>query len=601
MIKEEMLWIQDTVFKTLDFRYEGEIIPVEEKGVYVKADKNTAFIGCENKTVFARGLTLLAKNIQEGRSSFEISQTPRFGMCGAMLDMSRNGVMRVSSVKKYLETMACYGMNMLMLYTEDTYEVEDYPFFGYMRGRYTKEELKEIDDYADRLGIEVIPCIQTLGHLAQYLKWQEASAVRDTRTVLLCDEEKTYQFIEALIKTVRSAFRSGRIHIGMDEAHDVGLGAYLKKNGYKNRYDIINSHLKKVIEICKKYDFKPMIWSDMYFRLGSVRGDYYDLNSALPEDKIKEIPDVDLVYWDYYHTDKAMYEGMIKLHQRLGKPVLFAGGYWTWRGFLPNYKFSYEAMAPAMETCCKYGIKDVFATLWGDDGAETNFFLALPGLAIFSEYCYLGESCTEDDILAMSEFVTKAKPEETKALADFNHIPQSVENMGKKLIYSDILYNRTNIINTLRYKSAYENAYEVLKNANNPKWAEFHDYAKLLFEIIIVKCDVLHNLKKAYRENDRAYLDEVADSIIPDLIKKYDNLLKIHQKQWLETFKAFGWEVINARYGAVIARLHYAKDVLSQYLKGEISAVEELAEPTLQEPELWSGVARDMISTSVIF
>ena len=38
-----------------------------------------------------------------------------------------------------------------MLYTEDTYEVDGQPYFGYMRGRYSKEEMKEIDDFAAEL------------------------------------------------------------------------------------------------------------------------------------------------------------------------------------------------------------------------------------------------------------------------------------------------------------------------------------------------------------------------------------------------------------------------------------------------------------------
>lgn len=37
--------------------------------------------------------------------------------------------------------------------------------------KYTERELREIDDYAFALGIEVIACIQTLGHLGQMLQW----------------------------------------------------------------------------------------------------------------------------------------------------------------------------------------------------------------------------------------------------------------------------------------------------------------------------------------------------------------------------------------------------------------------------------------------
>ncbi len=69
---------------------------------------------------------------------------------GAMVDMSRNAVMNVSTVKHMLRAMALMGMNTYMLYTEDTYEVEGEPYFGYMRGRYSVAEMKELKANPDR-------------------------------------------------------------------------------------------------------------------------------------------------------------------------------------------------------------------------------------------------------------------------------------------------------------------------------------------------------------------------------------------------------------------------------------------------------------------
>lgn len=40
-----------------------------------------------------------------------------------MIDCSRNGVLKVKSVQQLLCYMAMMGLNMLQLYTEDTYEV----------------------------------------------------------------------------------------------------------------------------------------------------------------------------------------------------------------------------------------------------------------------------------------------------------------------------------------------------------------------------------------------------------------------------------------------------------------------------------------------
>ena len=75
---------------------------------------------------------------------------------GLMIDMSRNAVMSVAQVKEYLGYLKKMGYNCAMLYTEDTYEVQDEPYFGYMRGGYSAEDLRELDSYAASLGIEFL-------------------------------------------------------------------------------------------------------------------------------------------------------------------------------------------------------------------------------------------------------------------------------------------------------------------------------------------------------------------------------------------------------------------------------------------------------------
>jgi len=59
---------------------------------------------------------------------------------GVMIDCSRNGVMKPKQVMRFIDALAKMGYNMLELYTEDTYEVEGEPYFGYLRGRYTGKE-----------------------------------------------------------------------------------------------------------------------------------------------------------------------------------------------------------------------------------------------------------------------------------------------------------------------------------------------------------------------------------------------------------------------------------------------------------------------------
>lgn len=52
-----------------------------------------------------------------------------------MVDCSRSSVLRVDTVFNIIRQSALYGLNTLQLYTEDTYQIKDEPFFGYGRGK----------------------------------------------------------------------------------------------------------------------------------------------------------------------------------------------------------------------------------------------------------------------------------------------------------------------------------------------------------------------------------------------------------------------------------------------------------------------------------
>ena len=123
----------------------------------------------------------------------------------------------------------------------------------------------------------------------------------------------------------------------MDETFQLGLGKYLEKHGYENHIDLMNRHLQKVVAITDKHGFKPMIWSDMYFPLFAEDSKYKDENGKIREDILAGIPDVELVYWNYYQKDQEIYEKDFKNHKLLGTTPIFAGGAWTWNGIAPNY------------------------------------------------------------------------------------------------------------------------------------------------------------------------------------------------------------------------------------------------------------------------
>lgn len=132
-----------------------------ESGIYVQFNGHEGKLAYQEAHQFFRALGLLIEGIRKGEP-FEITEKPIYNSLGVMIDCSRNAVLKVETFQTIIKHLALMGYSTVQLYTEDTYEIKDYPYFGYMRGRYTGEQLKTMDQYANRFGIELVPCIQTL-------------------------------------------------------------------------------------------------------------------------------------------------------------------------------------------------------------------------------------------------------------------------------------------------------------------------------------------------------------------------------------------------------------------------------------------------------
>lgn len=526
---------------------------------------------------------------------------------GVMLDCSRNAVLTLDTVKKWIDILQKMGYNVLELYTEDTYEVEGEPYFGYLRGRYSGAEIREMDAYAAAHGIELIPCIQTLAHFTNPLKLPRFAEITDVNDILLIDEQKTYEFLDRIFASLAKNFTSRNVHIGMDEAHMAGLGKHLDRYGYCDRFALLNRHVAWVNEIAEKYGFSVQMWSDMYFRL-AAKGDYYRQGVRIPQSVRERVPEnVSLVYWDYYHTEKEHCDMMIGTHREFQRELWFAGGAWTWTGFAPRTRFAYASLQAAMKSVRANGVKNVLITAWGDDGGECSFFSVLQILYAARRYADGEYDCKKisedfDNLFGISarDWDLLELPDLISNTIDFHKLC----NASKYLLYADpflgISDNVPNAFLSIPYSDYAERLAAAKSRAG--EYAYLFDTEEKLCRLLAVKAYLGVRTRAVYRSEDQnAVAELVAD--YEQAKKRAEEFYDAYARRWHRENKPFGFEVHCVRLGGLIARLDYCKQRLQAYANGESVKIEELEEdilpyyPSPDENEFWMGRYRNMIST----
>ena len=528
-------------------------------------------------------LTLIKQNHK--KDEYHISLNRHFKSNGLMHDCSRNGVLNINQAKEMIMVSALFGLNQFMLYTEDTYEIEDEPFFGYMRGRYTKEELKDLVAYSNSFGVELIPCIQTLSHLAAALKWPAFSNIADTGNTLLAGHEPTYVFIEKMIKTCREVFDSKNIHIGLDEAIDLASGQFIWKDKVLDKKELFLNHLNRVVEICKKYNFKPQMWCDMFFKLEADNSEghknWYEFQGNLSEKVESLIPDVGFIYWDYYHDQSEVYDRMFKISKHTKKEGIFADGAISWIGFAPNITQSLKITRVGLKSAVKNKVDSLLITSWGDGGNECSVITSYPCMALHALYDFYGGG-SDAKLSKLLETVTGDPLKRWALLQEVNHLRPNVEqapyeNLSKPMVYQDILMGAADSLVKPFFSEAYKKVAKELSSAAKKSKKYGYQYKSLaaLADLLIEKSTIGIRLRDTYKTKEKEELKPfIAELKLID--KKVDKFVETYREQWMRQNKTFGFEIIDGRFGWLKARIKSTIIVLNDYLSGKTNSIPEL-------------------------
>lgn len=507
-----------------------------------------------------------------------------------ILDVSANNVPTVDTLKNFIDTVAKFGYSAIYLNFADLFVMEGEPYFGYQRGRYTKEEINELDSFCKSVGVELRPMIQTLSQMYFVWKYSVYGNIMETKSVLLADEPKTYDFIEKMFATMREYISSNKIHIGMDDSYYVGRNRHLDLHGYEELSNVYLRHLNVVVEIAEKYGYECEFWSEPltedYFKkeLSTETKEYVreNISTKLPEK-------ASLCARNYFETDESKISELIDKNLKLGDKVSYTSVVLKAYGFSPDNAYSMRMIESGINACKKAGVGKFNVLCPSFMGGEQSVFCALPTLYFASERFFGREHDKKEfnDVIGV-DFDTfmlldlPNKPHQNVEYKEFN-------TKSFFYFYNDPLLGLLDKLLSENTGKSYGRVAKVLKEADGGKYGYIFETASALCKVLSNKAELGKNIKELYDKKDKKGLKRLVDEVIPVIITDVNEFFDCMENSWNKENKSFGFETQVQRIGGLIERLKTVSDRINEYCFGEVSSIPELESDRIQ-PDIKTNI-----------
>lgn len=302
-----------TVRLNKEIATEGYNLDVTAKGIVLEASSPAGlFYGLQTIKKILPANVMAGTNYPRQKSYelpvVSIQDRPAYGYRGFMLDVSRH-FFTADEIKRMLDVMSYYKLNRFHWHLTDDQgwrlPMDKYPLLTtvgatapdvvitdyrakkqYKAGKpygpysYTKEEIRDIVDYAKKLHIEVVPEVDMPGHfVAAMVAYPELSCdpkadrkVWDhggvSRDVLNVANPAAVKLGEDVIDQLAELFPYPYIHIGGDECPTVAwennadCRALMEKEGMKNPRQLQNRFIKQMADRAAKHGKKLYVWNE---------------------------------------------------------------------------------------------------------------------------------------------------------------------------------------------------------------------------------------------------------------------------------------------------------------------------------------------------
>ncbi|NOY78006.1 MAG: family 20 glycosylhydrolase [Calditrichaeota bacterium] len=334
---------------------------MEPEGYILSIDpRQIVIIGKTDPGLFY-GVVTLIQLVRESNNgtlqAIQIRDWPALKFRGISDDMARGQVPTLKEMKKIIRFSAFYKMNTYMPYLEDLFTSKKYPSIGKNRGRLTPKEVRDLQDYAQKYYVQVIPIFELLGHCENILiqpKFEHLAEFPGAAS-LSTTNPKTYTFLRNIIREQASLWKSPYFHAGLDESWDVGKGESKPLVERYNTAVVHAEHYNKLYQMLKKQGKTMIMYGDIILRNPEIL-------TQLPKDIL-------IMDWHYHASDDFP---SVEFFQRTGRKFLISPGVSDWRRIFPDVTKSLVNIKYYTQKGALYGALGSIVSTWGDYGGA-NF------------------------------------------------------------------------------------------------------------------------------------------------------------------------------------------------------------------------------------
>ncbi len=295
----------------------------------------------------------------------ELEDSPDLRERGVMLDVSRDKVPTMATLRALIDRLARWKVNQLQLYIEHTFAYAGHELVWQHASPLTAAEVRELDAYCAERHVQLVPNQNSFGHLHRWLVHEPYRQLAECpdgfehpwnwskQPYGLCaTDPRSLELLAGLYDQLLPQFRSGLFNVGLDETIDLGAGRSRAECEARGTERVYLEFLQRVHALVQQRGRRMMFWGDIIVQRP-------ELIAELPRDAIA-------LEWGY-EAEHPFAEHLAKF-QRAGLDFYVCPGTSSWCSLAGRTENAILNVARAAQQGKAAGAAGLLTTDWGDHG-----------------------------------------------------------------------------------------------------------------------------------------------------------------------------------------------------------------------------------------